>query len=143
MAADVDPLAFLTLANHPTVPPLPPHLQPTTRASSLPAPSFNRGGPVFGQTSLSANQAQYSQNIFGPSSNPDDEMDWDPTPGRTLDELRPQTFFPREEPTGLEGLFESWNWRGEEGGSGGGRNAVKAKAQLVKKGGLLGWMGIR
>ncbi len=51
----------------------------------------------------------------------DAEMDWDPSPqSRSIvdTELRPPTFFPREEPTGLEGLFEDWNWLDDERGLG-------------------------
>ncbi|KAG8885009.1 hypothetical protein FRB97_002516 [Tulasnella sp. 331] len=101
------------------------------RSSSLPLPtptaapvattgSFSQQRPappqqrvIFGQTSGLASPSQQ----FGMSSysNPEDQMEWDHTPSRRgyQDQggdqpyLRTQQFFPREQPTGLEGVWDS------------------------------------
>ncbi|KAG9015944.1 hypothetical protein FRB90_004086, partial [Tulasnella sp. 427] len=127
---EVDPLSLLSLSSQPL--PAIRHLsQPVYgRASSLPAPrlpahmypnvqrsaSGPHQQPVFGQTS-------HMHSLLGPPSSSgttavggDDEMEWDPTypRGRIIpqddgeDWIKPQRFFPREEPTGLEDLMESW-----------------------------------
>ncbi|KAF8167742.1 Ima1 N-terminal domain-containing protein [Crassisporium funariophilum] len=79
--------------------------------SSMPIIAHNK--PVFGVPSLHGSTPAKS----GREQPNDDEMDWTPTnpessSGRRVPEsdtswLRPQRFFAPEEPTGLEGLFQS------------------------------------
>ncbi|KAG8955457.1 hypothetical protein FRC04_008808 [Tulasnella sp. 424] len=164
---DVDPLSFLSLSSKP-LPALRQLSQPTNgRASSLPAPNLSvpayqnvprsasgsHQQPVFGQTS-------YMHSLLGPPSSSgttavggDDEMEWDPTypRGRIVqhdneeDWLKPQRFFAREEPTGLEGLLESWNPLSEPGDQGR-KIALRGKAEALKQEGsrlgkVWGWFG--
>lgn len=164
---DVDPLSFLSLSSKP-LPALRQLSQPTNgRASSLPAPSLSVSAyqnvprsasgshqqPVFGQTS-------FMHSLLGPPSSSgttavggDDEMEWDPTypRGRIVqhdneeDWLKPQRFFAREEPTGLEGLLESWNPLSEPGDQGR-KTALRGKAEALKQEGsrlgkVWGWFG--
>ncbi|KAG8898395.1 hypothetical protein FRC00_002865 [Tulasnella sp. 408] len=110
--------------------------------------------PVFGQTS-------FMHSLLGPPSSSgttavegDDEMEWDPTypRGRIIpqdndedDWIKPQRFFAREEPTGLEGLLESWNPLSEPGDQGR-KTVLKSKAEALKHegngfGNIWGWFG--
>ncbi|KAG8900393.1 hypothetical protein FRB99_006086 [Tulasnella sp. 403] len=159
---EVDFLAPLSLSNQPPIPNdlsrLMSESNPLGRSSSLPA-SFptspngfplRMGGPpepVFGQTSLSSSQPPPAQYLLGPSE-PQDEMEWDPTPSHTpLDDswIRPQTFFPREEPTGLENLFDGWNWL--EDNTSASRGVLRSKAEAMRKDGsgqgsrIWNWLG--
>ncbi|KZT30712.1 hypothetical protein NEOLEDRAFT_1054362 [Neolentinus lepideus HHB14362 ss-1] len=88
--ADTDLLASLTLSSKPVLPP----------------PKPQQPHPVFGLPSLVAQPPRETRD--------DDAMDWSPTgpaaAKKRQDEedgswLRPQRFFPPEQPTGLESLF--------------------------------------
>ncbi|KAG9048226.1 hypothetical protein FS837_000482 [Tulasnella sp. UAMH 9824] len=165
---DADPLSFLTLSSKP-IPALRQLGQPMSgRASSLPAQTLStpvyqnvqrsasgsHQQPVFGQTS-------FMHSLLGPPSSSgttavggDDEMEWDPTypRGRIIqqdndedDWIKPQRFFAREEPTGLEGLLESWNPLSEPGDQGK-KTVLKGKAEALKHdgsglGNIWGWFG--
>lgn len=77
--------------------------QPQTQPSSV----QRHNNLVFGQTSLGVQ----STSMFS-SSNGNSEMEWDPTPSnqRATDQgtwMRTQRFFPTEQPTGLEGVWDS------------------------------------
>ncbi|KIO29352.1 hypothetical protein M407DRAFT_21577 [Tulasnella calospora MUT 4182] len=153
---DTDPLAFLSLSSKPM--PALRQLSQTigVRASSLPAQTLSTPAyqnvqrsvsgshqqPVFGQTS-------FMHSLLGPPSSSgatavggDDEMEWDPTypRGRMIqqdndedDWIKPQRFFPREEPTGLEGLLESWNPLSEPGDQVK-KTVLKGKAEALRHG---------
>ncbi|KAG8994265.1 hypothetical protein FRB94_007270 [Tulasnella sp. JGI-2019a] len=134
-----------------------PLLTPTTTTTppsfthhSLPPPPVlpSKRRIVFGQTSGLESSSQQ----FGMSSNinPEDQMEWDPTPGRGngcqgqdgehQPYLRTQRFFPREQPTGLEGVWDS-ALRLDD--------LEKPKDEKGKhdddgargKGGMMGWLG--
>lgn len=69
-------------------------------------------------------------------------MEWDPTypRGRMIqqdndedDWIKPQRFFPREEPTGLEGLLESWNPLSEPGDQVK-KTVLRGKAEALRHG---------
>ncbi|KAL4069741.1 Ima1 N-terminal domain-containing protein [Scleroderma yunnanense] len=123
-----------------------PDLTTLTLSSNPVAPSLS--SPVFGMPSLLSTAGSGSP-IKVDDNHDEDAMDWSPTdpsppkrkPGETSinDEdsswLRPQRFFPPEQPTGLEALFASTKLNDEDGKA---SNLTKTKAWMWKRQGGKG-----
>jgi len=99
--------------------------------STIQPPSYIQH-PVFGQTSLTPDALSIGRTSAGhdPDGDGDMEMDWDPSPAtaqirpmktkgsayRPMESenwMRPPKFFAKDQPTGLESLFEKMSWFGD------------------------------